>query len=138
MAPYAFGEANIASRNAMAFARPSAWWKTTDFDLLTGPSISPLLQLVERVQSNPCSLIRRNVVEQLSANEQDAAGGALIDYLAHRDDTRLDEQLADGAAAALTRSKLVCTRGERAAEPVCPMKLRFDDLALAELKGRAQ
>jgi hypothetical protein len=35
-------------------------------------------------------------VEQLSANEQDAAGAALIDYLAHRDDTRLsDEQLAE-------------------------------------------
>jgi len=35
-------------------------------------------------------------VEQLSANDQDAAGAALIDYLAHRDDTRLsDEQLAE-------------------------------------------
>jgi hypothetical protein len=35
-------------------------------------------------------------VEQLSANEQDAAGAALIDYLAHRDDMRLsDEQLAE-------------------------------------------
>lgn len=35
-------------------------------------------------------------VEQLSASEQDAAGAAPIDYLAHRDDTRLsDEQLAE-------------------------------------------
>ena len=35
-------------------------------------------------------------VEQLSASEQDAAGAALIDYLAHRDDTRLlDAQLAE-------------------------------------------
>ena len=35
-------------------------------------------------------------VEQLSASEQDAASAALIDYLAHRDDTRLsDEQLAE-------------------------------------------
>lgn len=35
-------------------------------------------------------------VEQLSASDQDAAGAALIDYLAHRDDTRLsDEQLAE-------------------------------------------
>lgn len=33
-------------------------------------------------------------VEQLSANEQDAAGAALFDYLAHRDEMRLsDEQL---------------------------------------------
>jgi hypothetical protein len=28
-------------------------------------------------------------VEQLSESDQDAAGAALIDYLAHRDDTRL-------------------------------------------------
>jgi hypothetical protein len=35
-------------------------------------------------------------VEQLSPSEQDAAGAALIDYLAHRDDMRLsDEQLAE-------------------------------------------
>jgi hypothetical protein len=35
-------------------------------------------------------------VEQLSASEQDAAGAALIDYLAHRDDVRLsDAQLAE-------------------------------------------
>lgn len=35
-------------------------------------------------------------VEQLPAAEQDAAGAALIDYLTHRDDTRLsDEQLAE-------------------------------------------
>jgi hypothetical protein len=35
-------------------------------------------------------------VEQLSASDQDAAGAALIDYLAHRDDMRLsDEQLAE-------------------------------------------
>ncbi len=34
-------------------------------------------------------------VEQLSPDEQDAAGAALIDYLTHRDDMRLsDEQLA--------------------------------------------
>ena len=35
-------------------------------------------------------------VEQLSPTDQDAAGAALIDYLAHRDHTRLsDEQLAE-------------------------------------------
>jgi putative addiction module component (TIGR02574 family) len=35
-------------------------------------------------------------VEQLSAPEQDAAAGALLDYLAHRNDTQLtDEQLAE-------------------------------------------
>lgn len=35
-------------------------------------------------------------VEKLSASEQDAAGAALIDYLAHRDDMRLsDAQLAE-------------------------------------------
>jgi len=35
-------------------------------------------------------------VEQLSPSEQDAAGAALIDYLAHSDDMRLsDEQLAE-------------------------------------------
>ena len=35
-------------------------------------------------------------VEQLSDSDQDAAGAALIDYLAHRDDMRLsDEQLAE-------------------------------------------
>jgi putative addiction module component (TIGR02574 family) len=35
-------------------------------------------------------------VEQLPAPEQDAAAGALLDYLAHRQDTRLtDEQLAE-------------------------------------------
>jgi hypothetical protein len=35
-------------------------------------------------------------VEQLSAPEQDAAAGALLDYLAHRQNTRLtDEQLAE-------------------------------------------
>jgi hypothetical protein len=35
-------------------------------------------------------------VEQLPANEQDAAAAALIDYLAHRDDMRLsDAQLAE-------------------------------------------
>ena len=35
-------------------------------------------------------------VERLSPSEQDAAGAALIDYLAHRDDTRLtDAQLAE-------------------------------------------
>jgi hypothetical protein len=35
-------------------------------------------------------------VEQLSASDQDAAGAALIDYLAHRDDMRLsDAQLAE-------------------------------------------
>ena len=35
-------------------------------------------------------------VEQLSPSEQDAAGAALIDYLAHRDNMRLsDEQLAE-------------------------------------------
>jgi hypothetical protein len=35
-------------------------------------------------------------VERLSESEQDAAGAALIDYLAHRDDMRLsDEQLAE-------------------------------------------
>jgi VIT1/CCC1 family predicted Fe2+/Mn2+ transporter len=35
-------------------------------------------------------------VERLSANEQDAAGAALIDYLAHRDEMRLSEaQLAE-------------------------------------------
>ena len=35
-------------------------------------------------------------VEGLPANEQDAAAAALIDYLAHRDDTRLtDAQLAE-------------------------------------------
>jgi hypothetical protein len=36
-------------------------------------------------------------IEQLPENEQDAAGAALIDYLAHRDDVRLsDAQLAEG------------------------------------------
>ena len=35
-------------------------------------------------------------VEQLSESDQDAAGAALIDYLAHRDDMRLsDAQLAE-------------------------------------------
>jgi hypothetical protein len=35
-------------------------------------------------------------VEKLSESDQDAAGAALIDYLAHRDDTLLsDEQLAE-------------------------------------------
>ena len=35
-------------------------------------------------------------IEQLPANEQDAAAVALIDYLAHRDDMRLsDDQLAE-------------------------------------------
>jgi hypothetical protein len=35
-------------------------------------------------------------VEQLSAPEQDAAAGALLDYLAHWQNTRLtDEQLAE-------------------------------------------
>ncbi|MGB9364513.1 MAG: hypothetical protein WCE79_00725 [Xanthobacteraceae bacterium] len=35
-------------------------------------------------------------VEKLSESEQDAAGAALIDYLAHRDDMRLsDAQLAE-------------------------------------------
>lgn len=35
-------------------------------------------------------------LEQLSAAEQDAAGAALIDYLAHRNDMRLsDTQLAE-------------------------------------------
>jgi hypothetical protein len=35
-------------------------------------------------------------VEQLSEGDQDAAGAALIDYLAHRDDQRLsDAQLAE-------------------------------------------
>ena len=35
-------------------------------------------------------------VEQLSESDQDAAGAALIDYLAHRDDMRLSEaQLAE-------------------------------------------
>ena len=35
-------------------------------------------------------------VEQLSASDQDAAGAALIDYFAHRDDMRLsDAQLAE-------------------------------------------
>ena len=35
-------------------------------------------------------------VEQLPESEQDAAGAALIDYLAHRDELRLsDEQLAE-------------------------------------------
>jgi hypothetical protein len=35
-------------------------------------------------------------LEQLSAQEQDAAAGALLDYLAHRHDTRLtDAQLAE-------------------------------------------
>lgn len=35
-------------------------------------------------------------VERLSENEQDAAGAALIDYLAHRDDMHLsDAQLAE-------------------------------------------
>jgi hypothetical protein len=35
-------------------------------------------------------------VEQLSESDQDAAGAALIDYLAHRDDQRLsDSQLAE-------------------------------------------
>ena len=37
-----------------------------------------------------------NQVEQLPEAEQDAAAGALMDYLAHRRDLRLtDEQLAD-------------------------------------------
>lgn len=37
-----------------------------------------------------------NQVEQLSEAEQDAAAGALMDYLAHRRDLRLtDEQLAE-------------------------------------------
>jgi len=35
-------------------------------------------------------------VEQLPANDQDAAAAAMIDYLAHRDDMRLsDAQLAE-------------------------------------------
>ena len=35
-------------------------------------------------------------VEQLPDDEQDAAAGALLDYLAHRSDLRLtDEQLAE-------------------------------------------
>jgi hypothetical protein len=35
-------------------------------------------------------------VKQLSESDQDAAGAALIDYLAHRDDMRLsDAQLAE-------------------------------------------
>lgn len=35
-------------------------------------------------------------VEQLSESDQNAAGAALIDYLAHRDDMRLsDTQLAE-------------------------------------------
>jgi hypothetical protein len=34
-------------------------------------------------------------IEQLSASEQDAAGAALIDYLAHRDDIRLSEAQLD-------------------------------------------
>jgi hypothetical protein len=35
-------------------------------------------------------------VEQLSDGEQDAAAGALIDYLAHRSDLRVsDQQLAE-------------------------------------------
>jgi hypothetical protein len=35
-------------------------------------------------------------IEQLPDSEQDAAAGALLDYLAHRNDLRLsDEQLAD-------------------------------------------
>jgi len=35
-------------------------------------------------------------VQQLSPSDQDAAGAALMDYLAHRDDTHLsDEQLAE-------------------------------------------
>jgi hypothetical protein len=35
-------------------------------------------------------------VEKLPAPEQDAAAGALLDYLAHRNDMRLtDEQLAE-------------------------------------------
>jgi hypothetical protein len=35
-------------------------------------------------------------VERLSANEQDAAGAALIDYLTHRDEMHLSEaQLAE-------------------------------------------
>jgi hypothetical protein len=35
-------------------------------------------------------------VEQLPESEQDAAAGALLDYLSHREETRLtDEQLAE-------------------------------------------
>ena len=77
-------------------------------------------------------------VEQLSENDQDAAGAALIDYLAHRDDTRLsDAQLAEvrHRRADPDRRLVSHAEGKGTARPPSRMKLIFDDRAIGDLEG---
>lgn len=82
-------------------ARGVSWvgLSTAKPNLLTGTAVSAFARTANLCYDRCMTKLLRDAlkqVEQLPDDEQDAAAGALLDYLAHRRDLRLtDEQLAE-------------------------------------------